>query len=41
MVAVDNGKRDDQFSALATDADTHEHAAPVLVEHGNMVVKMR
>lgn len=40
MVAVDNGRRGDLFSLLVTtDTDTHEHAAPVLVDRGNLVVK--
>jgi hypothetical protein len=41
MVAIDNSKRGDQFSVLVTDSDTHEHAAPVPVESGNLVVKVR
>ena len=41
MVAVDNGKQDDRFSVLLTAADTHEHAPPVLVERGELVVKVR
>lgn len=41
MIAVDNGKRGDQFSVLVTGADTHEHSAPVPVERGNLVVKVR
>lgn len=41
MVAVDNGRRGDLFSVLVTDSDTHEHAAPVLVDRGGLVVKVR
>jgi hypothetical protein len=41
MVTVDNGKRGDQFSVLVTDTDTHEYAAPVAVESGNLLVKVR
>ncbi|MHB8867297.1 MAG: hypothetical protein ACYC6T_10155 [Thermoleophilia bacterium] len=41
MVAVDNGKQDDRFSVLLTAAGTHEHAPPVLVERGELVVKVR
>lgn len=41
MVAVDNGRRGDLFSVLVTDSGTHEHAAPVLVERGDLVVQVR
>ncbi|MHB1343126.1 MAG: hypothetical protein ACYCX3_02050 [Thermoleophilia bacterium] len=41
MVAVDNGKQDDSFSVLLTASGTHEHAPPVLVERGELVVKVR
>lgn len=41
MVAVDNGKRGDRFSVLLTADGTHEHAPPVLVERGELVVKVR
>lgn len=41
MVAVDNGKQDDRFSVLLTASGTHEHASPVQVERGELVVKVR
>jgi hypothetical protein len=41
MVAVDNGERGDKFSLLITTADTHEHAAPVPVKSGSLVVRVR
>jgi len=41
MVAVDNGWRGDLFSVLVTDTDAHEHAAPVPVQRGNLVVEVR
>lgn len=41
MVAIDNGRRGDRFSVLVTDTDAHEHAPSVLVERGNVVVKVR
>jgi hypothetical protein len=41
MVAIDNGKRGDLFSVLVTSADTHEHATPVTVRSGGLVVRVR
>jgi|GEM_PF-2955511 len=41
MVAIDNGRRGDQFSIIVTDTDSHAHAAAVPVELGNLVVKVR
>lgn len=41
MVAADNGKRGDRFSVLLAPGGTHEHASPVLVERGQLVVKVR
>jgi hypothetical protein len=41
MVAIDNGRRGDRFSLLVTSTDTHEHAVPVTVGSGGLVVSTR
>lgn len=41
MVAVDNGTTGDLFSVYVTEAGVHEHAPPVEVERGNLLVKVK